>query len=287
MEEVDPIVRRRGELWGLCLMLVGTGGITAVPAGATVLRMTPTVDAQVDEATSTVGLKWKVTNEGDEAAQDVALDLPALNESHPFASTLAPEQSATVELKIPFDKLAIRTKGSYALFYRILYKDANFYAFSAPYSVSLLLPPAPSRMLTGSIDGASEIQLSEQAARSITVQNVAPAEITVDRVEAIAPVEITVAFPGLVLPLKLAPQERRTLQVELTRAGALLGSTYVLGALFSGTSGERHFAERVGFTARLVGSVWSGRTLMGVALALLVVGTLVVWLRQRKRPASR
>src|SRR5262245_41899674 len=154
--------------------------------------MTPTVDVRVDESMGKVAFKWKVTNEGDEGARDVALDLPSMNESEPFASELPAGQSATVELTLPFEKLGIHGKGGYALFYRILYKDANFYSFSAPYTVSMLLPLIPSRVPSGALDGPSEIPLAASATRTATVLNVASAVVVVGRVSAVVRVELGV-----------------------------------------------------------------------------------------------
>ena len=73
----------------------------------------------------------------------------------------------------------------------------------------------------------------------------------------------------------------------MTRAGALLGSTYVVGIVASGVAGDRHFAERISFPIRVVAPLLTGRTFMGVALAVLAVGTTVFWMRKRRRPIRR
>jgi len=247
------------------------------------LHMVPSTQVRLDEDAKTVTVKWSVKNDGDEAAHDVALDLPAMNESYNLSSPMAAGESASVELTIPFDKLGIRGRGGYSLLYRILYKDANSYSFSAPYSMSIVLPPAPTRVLSGSPNGFSEISLSNRASGSVTLQNVSTLEAIVDKIEPVAPVEIGMALDGIELPLKLAPGEQRNLDFHVTRSGALLGSTYVIGMVASGVAGDRHFAERASFTVRVVAPLLTGRTLMGVALAALVVGTLF-WMRRRRGP---
>ena len=103
----------------------------------------------------------------------------------------------------------------------------------------------------------------------------------------VLPGELSLAVDGGQLPLKLAPGERRSFDVHVTRSGALLGSTYVMGLVASGTAGERHFAERVSFTVRVVAPVLSGRTFMGVALAGLVVVSLLLWMRKNRHAINR
>ena len=251
------------------------------------LHMVPSVDVHVDEGTHTVSLKCSVKNDGDEPAHEVALDLPALNESYPVSSVLPAGESGSVDVSIAFDKLGIQRRGGYGLFYRILYKAANLYSFSAPYSMSIVLPPAPSRVLSGAPDGSAEIALSSRATRGVTVQNVSSMDATIDRIDPVAPVELSLAVDGGQLPLKLAPGERRSFDVHVTRSGALWGSTYVMGLVASGTAGDRHFAERVSFTVRVVAPVLSGRTFMGVALAGLVVVSLLLWMRKNRHAINR
>ena len=252
-------------------------------ADASRLQMVPSVESHVDEAAQAVALKWTVTNEGDESAQEVALDLPALNESHSLANSMAPQEKATVEVTIPFDRLGIQQRGAYGVFYRVLYKDANLYSFSAPYSTTVILPPAPTRVLSAAPDGFSEISLASRAAAAITAQNVTSIEANIDKLEPVAPVEIGIALRDAQLPIKLKPGERRGLRFDLTRSGALEGATYVVGALASGVAGDRHFAERISFTVRIVAPLVSGRSLMIAALAVVVAGTMLFWLWQRRR----
>ena len=151
--------------------------------------------------------------------------------------------------------------------------------------MSIVLPPAPTRVLSGGPDGSSEISLASRASGSITIQNVASMDANIEKIEPVAPVEIALAFRGAQLPLKLAPGERRSLTFEVTRSGALLGSTYVVGAVASGVAGDRHFAERISFSLRLVAPLLSGRTLMVTALAVVILGTMAFWGRKRRRSA--
>ena len=251
------------------------------------LHMVPSIDVRIDENAHTVSLKCNVKNDGDEPAHEVALDLPALNESYPVANVLPPGESGSVDLSLPFDKLGMQKRGGYALLYRILYKDANLYSFSAPYSMSVVLAPAPSRVLSGASADFSEIAVSSRATRAVTVQNVSSMDATIERIEPVAPVELALAVDGGPLPLKLAPGEQRNFDVHVTRSGALLGSTYVMGLVASGVAGDRHFAERVSFTVRVVGPFLSGRALMGGALAALVIVSLLVWTRKNRSPIRR
>ncbi len=281
--------RHARSIWGLVgnVTLACVSLLTPRGADAGYLHMVPSTQVRLDEDAKTVIVNWTVKNDGDEPAHEVALDLPALNESYSFSSAMPAGERADVELKIPFDRLGIHRRGGYSLLYRILYKDANFYSFSAPYSMSIVLPPAPTRVLSGGPDGFSEISLSSRARGSVTLQNVSSIEADVDKIEPVAPVEVAVALDSVQLPLKLAPGERRSLDFHVTRAGALLGSTYVMGLVASGVAGDRHFAERISFTIRVVAPLLTGRTFMGVALAVLAVGTTIFWMRKRRSPIRR
>src|SRR6266581_1258726 len=103
MNELHTAVSSRVARSLACIVLLATQ-----QARASVLHMVPTTQVRLDEEAKTVAVKWTVKNDGDEPAHEVALDLPALNESYSVSAVMPAGEGADVEVTIPFDKLGIR-----------------------------------------------------------------------------------------------------------------------------------------------------------------------------------
>jgi len=248
------------------------------------LRIVPSPEVNVDEGGRSTRLRWTVKNDSAAPALEVALELPGLNESHSISKLLAPGETAAMELTIPFTTLGIERRGGYALAYRILYRDTNLYPFSAPYLISIALPPVPSRSLSASLDGAS-ISLSDQVDRTVLLQNVAAVDAQVDRIETVAPLEIIVMLKGPRSSFRLTPGESREIDLSVQRSGALAGSSYVLGLLASGFVGDRHFADETLFNVKVVDPTVKTSTIMGGILAVLVLAILARGVLRSRRHA--
>src|SRR5690606_36261403 len=132
------------------------------------------------------------------------------------------------------------------LIYRLLYKDSNFYPFSAPYVLRLVIPPAPSVVLSGYFVEAKEggfVKLSDRVETKLIIKNSLHSDVRVEKIELLAPVEIEAAHVIPVEPFALKVGEEKILRVVFRKTNALIGSTYRMGALASGTVGDRHFVH--------------------------------------------
>ncbi len=252
--------------------------------------MVPTHEFRVDEAKKQVELSWTVKNEGDENAKEVALDLPQLNESYSLLKDMPPGSVAKQAISIPFERLGISEKGQYALIYRILYKDANFYPFSAPYVALVTLPPAPSRALMIQFDdgqegAAFELTSSVRISFSISNRSSAPVKLTgIDPVFATETPTRLLEKPELG---ELQPGASVKAELEVQRQGALTGSVYFVGVVVSGVSqggGEaKHFAQQADMRVSVRDSSFNPRNAMGALIALISVGLISFWIFQKAR----
>ncbi len=274
--------------WCLSLFLSLAMCTIARPALATYLRLVPVFRMNVDEANKKVTIAWTVTNEGDEAAEAVALDFPAFSEAYTMSSELPPRSSATKTLVFPFAKLGIDKRGTYSLIYRINYKDANMFPFSATHLASIPLPPEVSRVLLLHLEGGTRpVSIVQQRKKTMTlkVQNASQKELNLEKLEVLAPVEILARLDDVVTPVRLAAGAERTLKLSLISSQALIGSAYAVGLLVSGTTEGKHFSEAVTFVANIVESSYNTRMMI---MALVIIVLALLWwnpftMRVRKR----
>jgi hypothetical protein len=269
----------------LLSMMLLMGGPTA---WASYLRMMPAYEVHVDRQNKKVTIQWTVTNQGDESAKEVGLDFPSLNEVYPIAQDLAPRGQARWTLKLPFSRLGISRRGSYALVYRVNYKDANLYPFSAPSMVWISLPPELSSLLSirrKRAGGELGLHLFSQVKVSVGIHNQSYQEVIVDRAELMAPLELHAAVQENLFPKTLNPGENADLTISLSPTEALVGSVYMIGIVVSGTSGDAHFSEPMTFPVRIKDRSFNPRNVIFAGLGLLGVGLIVnEW---RKNRASK
>lgn len=255
-------------------------------AHASYLRMVPLVEAKIDEASQSVEVSVQVTNEGDESANEVEVDLPALNQRHTISAAMTQNTSGKLNLKFSFAELGIQSTGEYGLVYRVLYKDGNFYPFSAPYTLKIVRPPAPSRILSTSFkenQGGKPLSIVDDNDAKLVIKNSARADVSIEKIEVVAPLEIEARWEDPITPFVLKPGEEKTFEMALTKQGALVGSTYRMGALTSGTFEGRHFIEESQLSVVMVNGDFNTRNLIGVIIGVLSLGTLGFWFWKRKR----
>jgi len=265
----------------------------AQTAMATYLRLIPSNKIQVNQQSKNVRFEWTLLNDGDEAAEAVGLELPALNQAYILASELAPQGKASQTLTVPFSKLGIDKPGVYSVVYRVSYKDANLFPFSAPHLVQIVIPPGVGRVLVMQLNRpGAEIQLPLQSTRKVhfKLQNVAGKPLILEKIEPLSPVEIETRLQDLAIPYQMPAGEEKALVVSLSPSQALIGSVYVLGLVVSGTVEGMHFSEPMTFVIRIRENLWSPRNILlgviiGISLILFVVQLAKKRLLRRAQPA--
>ncbi|MCC6953315.1 MAG: hypothetical protein IT290_04290 [Deltaproteobacteria bacterium] len=258
----------------------------AQEARASFLRMQPTVTVTVQDSAQAVQIRFSIRNEGDEAAVDVGVEIPSLNEAFFLSPKLMNGQEAEIEMNIPAEKLRLGMPGRYRVPYRVTYKDLNQYRFSSPSSFEIVLPPAPGEVLTAKQFGASEpapIRLARETSTSFTIVNIAETPITVNEIRGLTAAEIIMvpAFPKL--PFELKPRESFDLSLDLRNVSALIDSSYLSFFVVSGVSGDKHFAELFTFQLQIVNETENARMFLGLLLSGVVIVTFFMLRQQRRR----
>jgi hypothetical protein len=261
-------------------------------AEASFLSLVPKQDIVVDTSKMQVRVTWSVKNEGDERAKDVVLDLPQLNESYPLSKDMAPGDLGAVKHTqvFSFDQLSVKEKGEYALIYRILYKDANFYPFSAPHVAMVTIPPAPSRALHIQFeDGDREgpFELSDKLRVRFEVTNRSTSPVKLMKIEPVFANELITKLVTDSEMGELAPDASYKAKLEIERKGALTGSVYFIGLVASGVTlgqGEsKHFAQQADVRVAVLDSAASPRKLIGIVIGLIAAALVVVWIFQKRK----
>ena len=213
-------------------------------ANAEYIRLTPNLTAQIDEQAQRVTLAAELKNDGDESAFDVALELPTLNESHPVVQHLQSGESAKQEIAFTFERLRIAQRGSYIVPIRVLYKDRNYYPFSAVYPFTFALEPSPGRSVVATFStGLDPLILAGEAAVTLNIYNTGSAPVLIQQITVVTPAEVLAAPHEIELPRQLESTGLLRHSVAFRSSGAIEGSEYFLGFVVSGTSGDKHFAE--------------------------------------------
>lgn len=266
-------------------ILVGCILSFCTAANASYLRLVPTITYNIDETRQSVEIVVSVINEGDEPAHEVELELPTLNQRHLFSKELQPNGSSQVKLKFSYADLGMSQKGDYGLIYRLLYKDSNFYPFSAPYVLRLVIPPAPSVVLSGYFADAKEgggVKLSDETETKLIIKNSLHSGVQVEKIELLAPVEIEAMLATPVSPFSLKVGEEKALHVVFRKTNALIGSTYRMGALASGTLGDRHFIHEYQVMVTVVEGGFNTRNMIGIIMAALTLIAVFGWFWKNK-----
>ena len=240
----------------------------------------------IDEASKTVSVKFGLSNQGDELAREVGVEFPTLNESIIVGKEVYPKQKVEHEQKIKFESLGITEPGTYAIQYRVLYKDANYYPFSAPYVASATLGTAPTRGVNIELtdrDYFKPIAFVDGTDITGGVESITTAALTKVKLDVLSSSEFSIQTPTTVDNGKLELGNSLPFSIKIANRSALPGSEYALILLVSGVSEGKHFAEPFYVRLQLVSQWKFYRNFLIVAvLGIVLVG--FVGLRRRKNP---
>ncbi len=296
-----PIKSSCGNGWGfrflgtpavfclLFLSLVGVPGLGVTHASATSISIVADTTVTVDESNQLVILKFSLTNEGDELAREVGVEFPSQNESVIAGKELYPKQKVEHEQKIKFETLGIKTPGTYAIPYRVLYKDANYYPFSAPYVASATIGSAPTRGVNLELKGREffePIAFVDGTEISGIIESITTTPLSDIKLEALASTEFLVQLSqpsqSTVAP-KLEVGNTSPFDLKISNRSALPGSEYALILLVTGTAEGKHLAEPFYLRLQVI-SAWKfyRNFLIAAVIAVVVLGFAGLTLKKKK-----
>lgn len=276
----------------LFTVLAGVNTLILTPnAYASFIRLIPLYEVTVDQSKGVADISFKLTNEGDEQAIDTGIDIVSLNELHIGAKLLKPEESASFNVTVPLSSLNIKSSGTYTLACRTVYKDSNFYQFSAPFFVDIDIPPVPGRSLVMNFKGATglkAVSLQQSLDIPVTISNISERDLVIEELRPLSSAELLVSLSSTSkMPQKLSASGSLYTGLNIKNSGqALLGSTYSVGLIASGLNGEKHFSEHYYFQVRIDAGHSVSNLLMKLALGIIAFLGLLLWVIRRKRSAE-
>lgn len=271
----------RRVLRDLVLGLVLPAILSVPPAFGGVITMETMVDPGIKDGA--VQTTIRVTNKGDEAAQNVQIemDLFGTSLSSPPTETLAPTQSHSVTLTSP---VTVSRTGRYPVVVRVNYTDVNSYPFTASALAFLTNGDAPPSRLFGTLKGMT---LSDKGRLEMTVKNLENTEKTVTA-RLILPKELTADLTTQ--EIVLSPGAQKVILTPITNLAALPGSTYTVFGLFEYEQGDSHYTTSVSGQIKVTAAEEVFRSFRAVwfwiaagVLLLFVVVNAVVYIRSRRK----
>lgn len=253
-------------------------------ASATYLRLVPMYQLQMDSKKQTLTIEWSIGNQGDESAHDVGLDFPTLNQAYPVASVLEAGRGVPLKLTFPLAQLGIGPRGVYSVIFRVTYKDANLYPFSAPYLIRISRPPEMSRVLLMRLNLTGQelsLALNRPKTVSVGIMNISNKPMSLESVDPLSAVELPLSVENSPAPGILRAGEERDFQLKMLPAQTLIGSLYLMGVVVSGSVDGVHFSEPLTFFGRIHGSLLNARSILLGLLLLIALGTLAPTLYRR------
>lgn len=286
----------RNLVYLLFWMTIAAGPVTA---RADYITISGTADIKIEGQTARVALELE--NLGDEAAQQVDVELPALAERYPVTERLAPKEKASASFEVPLVKLAGETSagstsaatpiGSFHLYTRIRYRDSNSFPASIVVPLAVDVPPIPAQVLLARLDRENPvepIELTSSEGAEVLFRNISGAPITITSIEAFTPAEVQAKTRTPVEePLVLAPQEKRSIAFELENVGALPGSQYYVPIVFGGLVGDRHFSELLPMVIHVAHPTSPTKSVLTVVVALLVILSIGAIFLRKSRTTGR
>lgn len=266
------------------IILLGIAGESF--AGTISISVESSITTHSDKKTAE--LKCSVTNNGDEAAREVAIDMPLLNEREDLSASLAPAGTAHYTKEVSFQALNIDKDGAYALPFRVLYKDGNRFSFSAPQVALFHVGTPPSSAVSLEMINTSPgttIELANKTSVEFSVRSVSVAPVSVRNIYPLSALELKAKLQDPVTAETLSPGATLKHRIEIENASALSGSTYPVFVIVEGERSEKHFAEFQVFLVKITEATGHVRT---VVIALLALTALVLLFTQNrhKKPSA-
>ena len=249
-------------------------------AFASYLTILATTTATASEESKTVSIHFSVQNDGDENAKEVGISLPTVNQSRMLSADMPPKGTATADLTFTFEELGIKLGGTYIIPFHTTYKDANLFPFSSPQTISVVLPPSPSKSVMvkfDSLESSQSLELAHEGSVDATIINVGTAAVEVSQVLAFSASELLANTNDLTLPVTLQPQEEKKLRLTFKNTGALIGSGYASRVIVSGVSAGRHFSESFNFVISIVSDKVNPQIVFKWIAISLAILSIVFW----------
>ena len=254
--------RRLGKV-GLAAALVL--GCAAAPRAGVISLET---QSRVKVEGTTLAIDLTMTNRGTEPAYGVQAKIQGreISAESPIREVLPVSAAQTARFRIPLRGDA--APGSYPLFVRILYADANHYPFSA-LSASRFYRRQDASAEVLAVLG--EARLSDRGRLSLRIKNL---EAVAKRVSLalVLPRELTAEAEALTLDL--LPQQETSVPFRIKNFSALQGSVYPVFASIEYDQGGLHHTALAGGTVRIEAARGLREVMMWIALALLAAFVL-------------
>ncbi len=193
-----------------------------------------TSNAKIEVANGTLTIRANVTNKGDESAHNVQVWVDAAGESKSgeIFDRVGIEQTISTVLEFDISELG---KGRYPVIMRVDYADANLYMFSALTSSYYVVKENVNPDVFASL---SELEISKTGTIKLTLKNLADKE---------RPLNVKLALPKELSSFNteqrvtLSPKSEKTINFEIDRFSALIGSTYVVYAIVEYDENDAHY----------------------------------------------
>ncbi|OVE80223.1 hypothetical protein BVY02_00940 [bacterium J17] len=262
-------------------------GVTSF-AEAEFIQLVTNSDVVVDAEKKSFKLKVRIENNGDESAKAVGLELPEIGETRAVAPTLAPGKSLEFETNVSFDAVGIEKAGLYTFPFRVLYRDANAFPFSAAHLSQVELPPLPSRVLSATLEGGpagAGIEIQKSLDVAFLVKNTSEKKLLVDKASFFTSAEIVAhAGDGINFPIEIAPRGEIRVPVSLENVASIPGSSYGSAFVVSGLVGDKHFSESTSLRVVVIPETrYQRKLLIGGLVALLILVLLGRQFKSRER----
>lgn len=245
----------------------------ACPAPSRASFISIEIESGVDLSGNSLKVSVKVTNKGDEPAENVRAGIEAAGKTAYGKShrVLGPNEHFTEEFtdEVTFDK-----PGRYPVLISVDYTDANQYPFNALTMNYADYRESPNARVAGSIgvlnlSGSDRLDVSvknaDESARRVTVRLAASKEFAVQ---------------NRVREISIEPGEEKKIGFDIKNVGGLPGSTYPVFALITYDDASfRYLSVSSGSIVVMKRGIWHGLKLpLAILLAILVCIILFFYL---------
>jgi hypothetical protein len=253
--------------------------LAASSASASYIQMTVTVYASDVLSAEDFGLNYTVVNTGDEAAHDVqlSLGLPEGMSSEPvYAGVMQPNQPVSGVFNVTSSGSLL--PGTYSVFVKTQYTDANTYPFSTISPTTIRYLQASPVMLRGVIDAPTLSKDSQQQLR-LQVSNLDTKPHHV-HVRFHIPDELKAGYYSTTVDVDA--KQDAAVSVGLESFGALPGSSYVVFASMEYEEDGVHFGATASSIVPVVENTDETLPSWAPAAALLILAAAFIYYQVRR-----
>ena len=250
------------------------------------ITLTASTHSDIVVDTQQVIVKFLISNEGDEAAINPAIEFPSLKRQFSLANSIAPGESISHTVEMTFEDFGIDLPGRYVMPFRLAYEDSNLFPFSSPSAVVLVYQLEPPRRLTmgfSGVSGALRLELEDSSRAVLEILNSSEDVVKIEQIVGHTATELQLTVNPPQLPLELKPGEKTSVAVTMQRTvGQIQGSTYGGQLIVSGSAAGAHFVESASFVAKIIGEPVQSHQASRIALLALAAIVVLGWFFQRK-----